>query len=162
MFLIALVTLLVNDFVLKRLAAGPVTGKLSDFVGPIVASLLCVALAEVATRVVHATMWARPWWFAFAAGAMITALGLVKLTSLGAHLYVDFTNWVITLVEPAAAAVGWNFSGSGASVVMDPWDVLVAILSAPLIVWVGVRWRGGRTETRYLSETVTPPLKSES
>ena len=93
---------------------------------------------------------------------MITALGLVKLTSLGAHLYVDFTNWVITLVEPAAAAVGWNFSGSGASVVMDPWDVLVAILSAPLIVWVGVRWRGGRTETRYLSETVTPPLKSES
>lgn len=161
-FVVSVAALLINDFALKRLVPGPITGKISDFVGPVVASLVCVALAETAVRLVAPSKWARPWWFALAAGMTLMLFSLVKLTMPGAHLYLEFTNQVVALAERVTTFVGWGTNSADASVVMDPWDVLVAALSAPVVVWVGVRWRGGHPPCDYFNETVTPPLKSES
>lgn len=161
-FLASLAALLLNDFALKRLTPGPISGKVSDLVGPIVASLVCVALVETSVRLVAPTRWARTWWFALAAGVVLVLMGFVKLTSVGANLYVAFTNWATTLPATAATYAGWDYSPVRASVVMDAGDVLAAALSVPVVIWVGATWRGKRSWGRYLSETVTPPLKSES
>ena len=52
-FVLSLVALLLNDFWLKRAAPGVVTGKLSDFAGLAIVTLLLLALWQQRRRVVY-------------------------------------------------------------------------------------------------------------
>ncbi len=106
----ALVLLLVNDHVLKAAWPGPVTGKLSDVAGPVVAAALLGSLV----RPLHRRAEAVAWW---AVAAEFAAVKTVPAATAAAV-------WVLSLVVPSA-------------IVRDPWDVL-GLLALP-VAWRATR-----------------------
>lgn len=141
-FLGSLTLLLVNDFIIKRVAPGTLSGKVSDLTGPIVASLLIVAGVEVAARAGGRGRWAQPWWFALSAGTVVGLFALIKLTAAGARAYSWVTDTLIAGAGTIASPLGWHIGSRPSGVVADAADVLLATLTIPIVTWVGLRWRG--------------------
>lgn len=141
-FLIAVAVLILNDFALKRWAPGILSGKLSDVAGPLVLSLLLVAGAECIVHFGRRDRWARPWWFAGFACLVVAAFAVVKLTSIGGHVYAATTSQVLSIVQWVVSPIGLTVSTDVPVVVPDTLDVLVALAAIPLTFWVGWRWRG--------------------
>jgi hypothetical protein len=138
--LAAIALLLVNDHLLKSIAPGPLTGKLSDFAGLAFFPLFLIGAWEVLLK--SCGRWDRPTKRALAVGITITAIGflLVKTSAAGAATFgqlLGILQWV-----PAA---GWSALTSGppprlgpAAVVADPSD-LVALVALLLAFAIGAR-----------------------
>lgn len=135
-FLVSLGILLVNDFVLKRYYPGAVSGFASDAAGMVFFPIGVAALVEFAAALTPARPYARPAWFVTATVVVGSSLVVVKVTDWGARAYE-------TLVSPLDAALGTGLGVAGLGVVQDPVDLL-ALLLAPVPVWVGLTWRGRR------------------
>lgn len=146
-FLVSLALLLINDFVLKRLTPGTLSGKLSDFVGPIVAALIVVAALEFLARRGGRDRWARPSWFLATACLVVLAFSFVKLTTVGSLAYGAVNDALMTAVQWVVSPLGWEVDTRLPLVVKDPLDVLIAAASIPLVAWLGLRWRGDRATT---------------
>ncbi len=143
-FLTALVVLLLNDFVIKRYFPGVVSGKLSDLAGPIVASLLVVAMAEAVLKLSKPASWARVWWFALASSVVVLTLGAIKLSDVGASVYSTLNEWLLARLADAGTLVGWNGPDPRVAIVPDAMDAVIALAAIPLVAWVGLRWRSDR------------------
>jgi len=111
-FWVALVVLALNDHVRKGagLLPGPVTGKLSDFAGLVVAPIVLAGLSSARTR--------------WSVASCTAAVGVV------------FT--AINVSEPAAAWVESGMAWMGWRVWTDPTD-LVALPSLGLASWLLMR-----------------------
>ncbi len=140
--LTALVLLLLNDHVLKGLAPGAVTGKLSDFAGLALLPILVVSTIEL---LAHTTLSCRTLW----AISSVVALGFVfvEATPLGAGLYEQGLG---------IAQLPFRYALSGADVaapvrhVADIGD-LIALPAAFVVCLVSLR---SKTMAR---EGVSPP-----
>ena len=140
-FLVALVVLVVNDFILKRTVPSYVTGKLSDLAGPVVASLVAVAGVEVISRRRDPDRWAAPSWFLACAVIVVVTFGAIKLTDPGTEFYVNVNAWLIDAARRPMSLFGDPTQPVEVSVIRDPWDVVLALLAIPGVYAVGVRWR---------------------
>ena len=136
-FLAALVVLLVNDFVLKRVYPGPVSGFASDAAGMVFFPIAVVGLLEFLAGLLPARAYARVWWFGAATGLVAAGFVFVKTTGWGEEIYE-------ALVAPVDAALGTGLGVHGRGVVRDSVDLL-ALLLVSVPVWVGWTWRGRRT-----------------
>ncbi len=133
-FLASLGVLLVNDFVLKRWYPGLLSGFASDAAGMVFFPLVLVAAAELLAWLIPSRPYARAWWFFAATAFVVAGFILVKTTGWGEATYE-------ALVSPVDALLGTGLGLRGLGVVQDPADLL-ALLAAPLPIWVGWRWRG--------------------
>lgn len=133
-FLTSLGLLLLNDFVLKPNYPSPLSGILSDLAGMIFFPILFVAVAEFLAALLPRHPFATPRWFWIATAVVAFLLVAVKFTDLGQGMYS-------ALVAPLMSTpiAGLTIGGGGA--VSDPWDLL-ALLLAPMPIWVGLRYRG--------------------
>lgn len=140
--LAAIGLLVANDHVLKALAPGLLTGKLSDVAGLAFFPLLLVGLWEVGLAV--AGRWSRPSRQALVAAVAVTALAfvLVKTTGAGADLY----GWTLGGLQWVPGAAIDALRGgpvdqiSPAGIVRDPSD-LVALAALAIPVAIGHdRW----------------------
>jgi hypothetical protein len=138
--LVAIGLLVVNDHLLKSVAPGPLTGKLSDFAGLVFFPLFVVGAWEVVLNVLG--RWERPTGRALGVGIVATAIAfvLVKTTPVGAATF----SWVLGALQWVPAA-GWSAVTSGpppwlgpAAVVADPSD-LVALVALLLAFAIGAR-----------------------
>lgn len=145
-FLVALVVLIANDFVLKRTVPSYLTGKLSDLAGPVVASLIVVAGIEVISRRRDPERWAAPAWFLACAVIVVVTFGAIKLTDPGTEFYVNINAWLIDASGRLMSLFGNPTQPVEVSVIRDPWDVVLALLAIPVVYAVGVRWRRPQTE----------------
>ncbi|MGH3712739.1 MAG: hypothetical protein ACRDT4_04660 [Micromonosporaceae bacterium] len=116
---LATVALLVNDHVLKAAWPGPVTGKLSDVAGLVVAPpLLAVAVGLLLPRLPAL-------WLGYGSLAVTGAgFGWVKLTDGGA----------------AAASAAWSVVAGPSYILKDPTD----LIALPALVLAGWAWRRSR------------------
>lgn len=144
-YLVALGVLLVNDFVLKRAYPGQVSGFASDAAGVVFFPITLVVVVELFARLLPAGPYARPSWFAATTALVAVGFVLVKTTDWAETVYES-------LATPLDAALGTRFGVHGIGVVRDHSDLL-ALLLVPIPVWVGVTWRGRRTQ---------PPERDES
>jgi len=125
---VALVVLVVNDWLLKPRLAGSIgwlTGKLSDVAGLVLAPLVLTAVADLGLRLAHA------------AGAPVDpTLRRWKLAVAGAVTAAVFV--AVKLSPGAAAEVAWlwGHAWSGAAIIADPTDL--ATLPALGLAW----WQG--------------------
>ncbi len=128
--LVALVLLVVNDWVLKPRYGGSIgwlTGKLSDVAGLALAPLVLTAATDVLLRVTRAAgapvdPTLRRWKLALACAATGGVFVAVKLSPAAAGL----------------VARGWDHAWSGAAIVADPTDLLT--VPALALAW----WQGRR------------------
>ncbi|MFZ4434526.1 MAG: hypothetical protein ACOYOQ_15140 [Microthrixaceae bacterium] len=130
--------MLVNDLVLKQHFPGVVSGKLSDFAGPIYFPLLLVSVAEVLRWAVRCRPWELP-----PVATLITALVvgvvfvLIKVWEPAADLY-----------RPGVAAALWPPRALGSlalghgvpplrpiTLYQDRWDLL-GLVVLPVPWWV--------------------------
>jgi hypothetical protein len=103
-FVLSLITLLLNDFWLKRAAPGIITGKLSDFAGIAIVTLLLLALTP---------RWSRTVYLAVASGFVYWKCGWSQpvIEALNAYLpiavgrTIDPGDLVALLVMPACTRV---------------------------------------------------------
>lgn len=130
-FLAALVALLINDFWLKENRPSPLSGILSDLAGMVFFPIALVALAELVAWALPSKPLARPSWFLAATALVGISLIAVKLWVPAATAYEQALS-----VIPDALRFGTNATG----VVQDPVDLL-ALLLAPIPIWIGFRWR---------------------
>ncbi len=130
-FLASLVALLVNDFYLKAVHPGAVSGILSDVAGMVFFPVFLVAVGEFIAWLLPGRPMAGPSWFVVAAVFIGVSFVVVKFTAVGNVAYVGAVSTVIDLVSPGGGKV---------VVVPDPWDAL-ALLALPLPVMVGRHWR---------------------
>lgn len=133
-FVLSLIALLVNDFLLKPYYPGAVSGLLSDVAGMVFFPVFAVALAEFAAALLPSRPKAKPSWFVVA--SLLTAVLFVvfKFTEVGEQVF-------ITVSEPLRASVGALMGYEQRGLVADPWDLL-ALLMLPVPVWLGYRFRG--------------------
>jgi hypothetical protein len=107
----SIVVLVVNDHVLKALAPGFVTGKLSDVAGLVFFPLLIASLAEIVTGTGHRRV--------VLAGSITTTLllfAVVKATSSGSEIFalgLGAAQWLVTLGPLRSAAGRGAGAGSG-------------------------------------------------
>lgn len=135
--LLAIVTLIVNDRILKTALPGFVTGKLSDVAGLLFFPLLMVAVVELAVSALGRWSGPSPRWITLA--VVVTGLGFaaVKLLPAGETVY-----------EVALGAAQWPFLATGAiltggsappfravALIRDPTDlVAIATLWIPMTI----------------------------
>ena len=137
-FLVALGVLLVNDFVVKRGYPGAVSGFASDAAGMVFFPIAIVALAELVAWLMPRRPYSRTRWFIAATAFVSVGFVVVKMTTWGEAVYE-------ALVTPVDAVLGTGIGMHGFGVVRDPLDLL-ALLLAPMSIWVGWQWRGRRTQ----------------
>lgn len=140
-FWVALAVLIVNDFVIKQVSPGVVSGKLSDIAGPIVAALVLVAGTEIIVRWLQGDTWARPSWFIGSACLVVATFAVVKLTPVGADIYAESTRQILSVAQWVLSPLGASISPDVPVVVRDPLDVVVALVAIPIAALVGWRWR---------------------
>ncbi len=139
--LVALLVVLINDLVLKPYFPGSVSGKLSDFAGPIYFPLLLVSLAEAARWAARRRPWELPP-SATAVTALVVGIvfALAKLWGPAADMY-----------RPAVGAALWPPRALGSLVTgqgipplrpvtlyQDRWDLL-GLVVLPIPWWVARR-----------------------
>ncbi len=101
-FVLALLTLLVNDWVLKQAYPGFLTGKLSDFAGiAVVALLLFAAFPRHARAIYLAIAGAFLWWKSPASGGFIAFMSAAQPLNIGRT--VDYWDLIALAVLPACA-----------------------------------------------------------
>lgn len=135
--LAAISLLILNDHVLKPIAPGVVTGKLSDLAGLLFFPLLLVAAWEVGTATV--TRWRGPTRRPLVLAVVATCLAFIAVKTLPAatSLFSSTLGWIQWL---AAVVVHW-FGGTPApaqwavAVAQDPTDLvaLVSLVAASVI-----------------------------
>ncbi len=141
--LAALITLAINDHVLKAAFPNALTGKLSDLAGLVVFPLLLTSILEVAwPRLDRRNV--------VLASIVVTLVGFtfVKTTTLGAGAFgwtLGIGQWLLTLGPLRAAAL------APAAVTVDPTD-LIAIPAVLVAAWIvvppGVTLRPPTARTR--------------
>jgi hypothetical protein len=131
----ALVVLVLNDHVLKDLAPGPLTGKLSDVVGLVVLPLLVLGAWELATATLG--RWHEPTGTALIVAIVLAggAFTAIKMSGDAAEIYrigMGFARWS---VEAGIAAVGGAQSPETGRVrlAQDMSDMIC--LPALLVAW---------------------------
>jgi hypothetical protein len=138
--LAALVLLILNDHVLKDIAPGPLTGKLSDLAGLVVLPLIILGAWELAMATLGR-------WLGPARPALIGAIAIagaafaaIKLSSDGAEIYrvgMGLARWPIDAFI-AAGGGAWPPEPGRVRLVQDVSDMIC--LPALLVVWhVGQR-----------------------
>jgi hypothetical protein len=138
--LVALVALIVNDHWLKAAWPGPVSGRLSDVAGLILAPLLVQAIVETVLWAVH-----RPWGpsrTVLTAAVVLVGVGfaLAKSVPLAADVYrvgLGILQWPFV----AAGALISSASVPGVvpvAFVADPTD-LVCLPALAFPIWLGRR-----------------------
>ena len=144
--IVAVAVLLVNDHVLKGAFPGPITGKLSDAAGLVLAPLVGVALVEVALAAAH-----RPW--GPRRGLATAWVGAVGLGFAAAKLFepaADVYRATLAVLQwPFAAVIELLRSGTlpdlrSVAFVADPTDLL-ALPALLLPLWLG--WRRAQRRT---------------
>ena len=140
-FLTALAILILNDFVLKSQFPGVLSGKLSDIAGPVVVTLLAVAILEAVVHALDKAGWAKPWWFTAAAIAVVCLFAAIKLTTFGSAAYVGVTTSLMDLARPLAGLVGWEWIHETPEPVRDIWDAVLALMAIPITFATGLVWR---------------------
>jgi len=138
-FLVSLLLLLLNDFVLKPSYPGALSGILSDLAGMVFFPIFFVAVAEFIAAVVPPKPLASPRWFWISTAIIGFLLVFVKFTDVGQTFYR-------VLVAPLANGPLSSFTVGGGGAVADPWDLL-ALLLAPIPIWIGYRYRAKRSVT---------------
>jgi hypothetical protein len=138
--LAALVLLILNDHVLKDLAPGPLTGKLSDLVGLVVLPLLVLGAWELAMATLGR-------WHGPTRTALIVAIALaggaftaIKMSADGAETYrvaMGLARWPIDALMAAAGGAQPPEAGR-VRFVQDPSD----LICLPALF---VAWRVGRS-----------------
>jgi hypothetical protein len=125
---VALMTLILNDHVLKRLSPGLLTGKLSDIAGLVFLPLLIISIYELARAAAR-----RPWRIGdrgVAAVAATVAIGFAatKFSTAVGSTYGDMLGWL-----------RWPLMGhwSHIAISADPTDVLCA--PGVIIAWIEAR-----------------------
>jgi hypothetical protein len=132
---VALMTLIVNDHIIKPRWPGLLSGKLSDIAGLVFLPLLIVSVYEVTRAAAH-----RPWQMGrrgvvAVAVAVVIGFAATKLSTAVAAGYGDVLGWL-----------RWPLIGhwSQVSISQDPRDVICA--PAAVLAWMELRcfsWRGG-------------------
>lgn len=130
-FLLALVLLLVNDWLLKQAYPGFVSGKLSDFAGIAVVALpLFAAFPRHARTIYLAFFCAFLWWKSPASGAFIDFMNDVQPLNIGRT--IDYGDLIALTVLPACAKFAANEPRSVVSpVALRRW-VLPPVLAATM------------------------------
>jgi hypothetical protein len=132
---VALMTLIVNDHIIKQRWPGLLSGKLSDIAGLVFFPLLIVSVCEVTRAAVG-----RPWQMGkrgvvAVAVAVVIGFAATKLSTAVAASYGDMLGWL-----------RWPLIGhwSQVAISQDPTDVICA--PAAILAWIELRcltWRGG-------------------
>ncbi|MEW9534383.1 hypothetical protein [Microbispora sp. NPDC049125] len=137
--------LLVNDHVLKRLWPGPVTGKLSDLAGMLVAPPLLTLLAWILLE--GATGRGVPSPRPLEGGAPDPVERRVAVAAI-ALTGALFTLMKTTAAGAEAAARMWGVFTPGSRVVADPTDLIaLPVLAIALLTWGRAARRPVRTST---------------
>jgi hypothetical protein len=128
---VALMTLIVNDHIIKHHSPGLLSGKLSDIAGLVFLPLLIISVYEVAGAAVR-----RPWRLGergVVAVAVFVAIGFAaaKLSTAVAATYGDMLGWL-----------RWPLIGhwSPVAIFRDPTDVLCT--PAAIVAWIESRRLG--------------------
>lgn len=135
-FVLSVVSLLLNDLVLKPRFPGAVSGLLSDLAGMVFFPIFAVALAEIAALALPSRPMAKPLWFTFASLVVASLFVLFKFSAVGEEVF-------IVISEPVRISLGALLGYEQRGLVSDPWDLL-ALLMLPIPVWFGYRVRGKR------------------
>jgi hypothetical protein len=132
---VALMTLIVNDHIIKQRWPGLLSGKLSDIAGLVFLPLLIVSVCEVTRAAVG-----RPWQMGkrgvvAVAVAVVIGFAATKLSTAVAASYGDMLGWL-----------RWPLIGhwSQVAISQDPTDVICA--PAAILAWIELccrTWRGG-------------------
>lgn len=133
-FLVSLFLLLLNDFFLKPNYPSALSGILSDLAGMVFFPIFFVALAEFIAALIPSRPLASPRWFGVSTASIGFLLVFVKFTDAGQAFYR-------MLVDPVANSPLSSITVGGGGAVADPWDLL-ALLLAPIPIWVGRQFRG--------------------
>ena len=141
----ALLVLIVNDHVLKRVWPGAVTGKLSDLTGLFLLPLLLVSVGEIVAYCLRRKFLADP--RVVAATAIVVAVLFAA-----AKLWIPFGNGY-------GVALGWVRGFAGGSfrrviITHDPTDI--AVLPAAMAAWWFVATRSTRSGSRWRPYRRTP------
>jgi hypothetical protein len=131
----ALVLLIINDHVLKDLAAGPLTGKLSDLAGLVVLPLLLLGAWEVGAAALG--RWHGPTRAALMVAIVLAggAFAVIKLSGAGAETYriaMGLARWPIDALMAAAGGAQPPEAGR-VRLVQDLSDMIC--LPALLLAW---------------------------
>lgn len=137
--LAALVVLILNDQALKSAWPGPVTGKLSDVAGLIVAPLAVQAGAEVGLAA--AGRWEGP-----SRRVLLLAIALVGVG------FVAIQSWppAVELYRVALGTAQWPFRAAVAALAGDPTPTVALVAATPdaadlaMLPALGVAWWVGR------------------
>ncbi len=140
-FLISLLLLLLNDFVLKPSYPSALSGILSDLAGMVFFPIFFVALAEFLSALIPGKPLASPRWFWVSTASIGFLLVFVKFTDAGQAFYR-------MLVEPLMNSPFASVTVGGGGAVADPWDLL-ALLLAPIPIWIGTRYRAKGSATPH-------------
>jgi hypothetical protein len=177
--LAALAVLLLNDHVLKHAWPGPVTGKLSDVAGPVVAAALLGALARRLSRRAEAAAWLAVA-VAFALlkavpplNALVPAAGVADATDVAGLVALPFA-WRATRRPPpwrprvawrAAAVVAAVLAVTATSRVEPPAVLRVHTVDGVVVAYgrsewgTAYRWASGDGGLRWVPVTgEEPPL----
>lgn len=162
----AIVVLLVNDQVLKAVAPGAVTGKLSDVAGLVFFPLLLVAVAEVIAAV--GGRWHGPSrrWTTVAVVGTGLAFAIVKLVPAGEALYemvLGAAQWPFRAVTAVVTGTGAVPGVAPVELTRDPTDV-VALPAVWLALEIGARraraWGAATGVAGQATPTATPTTAS--
>lgn len=135
-FLVSLLLLLINDFVLKPDYPSAVSGILSDLAGMVFFPVFFVAVAEFVGLLLPRKPLASPRWFWLSTAVIAFLFVTVKFSSFGQQAYEQ-------LVAPLQGSSIAQLTVGGGGVVADPWDLLALILT-PIPIWIGYRYRPTR------------------
>ncbi|HPU39342.1 MAG TPA: hypothetical protein PLS63_07200 [Microthrixaceae bacterium] len=138
----AIVTLIVNDWVIKARWPGPIAGKLSDIAGMVFFPLLLVALAELVARVAGRRWLAPPLSFLVVAVTVAVVFAATKTVEPVRSLDEQALGWLRWGPFAAVRLVTGGSAGSPVRhpVAADATDVLCAPF-ALVAVWIGARYR---------------------
>jgi hypothetical protein len=136
----AVALLILNDHVLKSVAPGAVTGKLSDVAGLVFFPLALVSAWELVTVVQH--RWSGPTAVALAVAAGVTSVVFVacKVTTVGNALVAAALGWLQWIALSFVSTTGLVSTPvlRPVRIVADPTDLL-ALIGIALGVAVGLR-----------------------
>ncbi|MFP3914843.1 MAG: hypothetical protein ACLFWM_08205 [Actinomycetota bacterium] len=145
-FLIALAVLLINDHALKALTPGPITGKLSDVAGLVVAPVLLIGSYEFAASKTTSARCALV--VSILVGCGFTAIQVLP----GAAEAYRVSMGAIQGLALRSPGVERAFH------VADPWDLLAlpAVLVTPLLVRRRTRLKPGSSPATPRTRTSSP------
>ncbi len=136
----ALALLILNDHVLKAVAPGAITGKLSDFAGLAFFPAFLLAAWELLLRSTH--RWSRPSLAALGVAIAVTAVGFALVKTVAP--VAEAAGWVLGAAQ-WAISIGPRLLGGApaagirpATIVVDPTD-LIALFALAMPIWVGLR-----------------------